>query len=180
MKVLLDPGHGGNDPGAVGNDIQEKDIALEVALRVGEGLIDIGHDVLFTRDRDEGITPAQRLIMIREYEPEAFISIHCNSAENEQAHGIETIWKDKHDYPLAKRIHWALIEDTGRRDRGLKQDGSAEYKRNLAVLKDLETPACLVEIGFISNEEEAEFIKDNIELMANAIAEGINRFAENV
>lgn len=177
MKVLLDPGHGGNDPGAIGNDIQEKDITLELALEVGKLLIDIGHDVFFTRDRDVGITPSQRLIMIREYNPEAFISLHCNSAENEQALGIETIYKDEYDYPLAKSIHKVLIQETGRRDRGLKQDGSAEYKRNLAVLKDLETPACLVEIGFISNEEEAEFIKVNIDIMADAIAEGIDRFA---
>lgn len=179
MKILLDAGHGGRDPGAVNEDgLREKDITLEVVIESGTMLQDAGHSVLYTRDRDIGLTPSQRLEMIKEYKPEVFVSVHCNASTNTEAHGIETIWKDKYDKPLAEAVHKSLLDATGLKDRGLKQDGGAEYKRGLAVLKDLETPACLIEIGFISNENDLEVIKDT-DLIAEAIAEGVKEYADN-
>ncbi len=173
MKLLLDAGHGGKDPGAVAADsVREKDIALEVVLQLGGLLREMGIQVLYTRDRDEYISPSDRLRMIQGYKPEGFVSVHCNAAANPAAHGIETIWRDDYDYPLAAAIHQALIAGTDLADRGLKQDGSPEYFRNLAVLKDLEVPACLTEIGFISNAGDEQVI-ENTTLIAQAIYMGV-------
>lgn len=178
MRILLDPGHGGNAPGAVntGYEVEEKDINLEVVLALGNILREEGYSVLFTRDRDKSLTPSQRLQMIRDYKPDCFISIHCNASSNSSANGIETIYRDEYDKHLAICVHGALVEATELRNRGIKQDGTKEYFRNLAILKDLETSAILVEIGFISNEDDLEFIESNISLIASAIAEGVEEW----
>lgn len=177
MKILLDAGHGGKDHGAVNSDYgrQEKDIALEVVLALGNMLRDAGHNVLYTRDRDNYISPADRLNMIKRYKPDCFVSVHCNSASNPSASGVETIYRDDYDVELAHHVHIALVEHTGLRDRGVKQD-IGDLGRRLAVLGNLETPACLVEIGFISNEEDLEVIEDE-SLIANALLEGIANWA---
>jgi N-acetylmuramoyl-L-alanine amidase len=179
MKILIDAGHGGNDPGAVNQDgIQEKDIALEVVLKLAPLLRDAGHDALLTRDGDIYISPADRLKMINNFKPEAFVSIHCNSSTNTQAHGIETLYRDDYDYPLAAAIHKSLIANLEMSDRGIKND-IKDLGRKLAVLGNLEVPACLVEIGFISNEGDLEKIndKDEHQAIAEAIAEGIEAWA---
>jgi len=175
MKILLDAGHGGTDPGAVNQGgIQEKDIALEIVLKLVKLLREKGFQALLTRDKDIYISPSDRLKMINNFKPEAFISIHCNSSANSQAHGAETIYRDDYDYPLAAAIHKSLIANLEMRDRGVKND-IKELGRRLAVLGNLEVPACLVEIGFISNENDLEKIDDEDEhqAIAEALAEGI-------
>lgn len=177
MKFLLDAGHGGDDPGAVNQDTgrQEKDINLEVVLALGVMLRDAGHNVLYTRDRDVALFPALRLKMIERYKPDAFISVHCNSSTNPQAHGIEVVYRDEYDLPIAKAIQASLVAALGLKDRGIKTD-IGDLKRRLAVLGDLETPAILIEIGFLSNEGDLEVIEDE-KLIANAILEGIENWA---
>lgn len=179
MKILLDAGHGGNDPGAVNQDgIQEKDIALEVVLKLAKILRDKDFQVLLTRDKDIYTSPSDRLKMINSFQPEAFISIHCNSSTNTQAHGIETIYRDDYDFPLAQAVHTSLLANLGIKDRGIKND-IKDLGRRLAVLGNLEVPACLVEIGFISNEGDLEKIDDEEEqeAVAEAIAEGIEAWS---
>lgn len=177
MKILLDAGHGGKDPGAINQDAdrQEKDIALEVVLRLGNLLRDSGHNVLLTRDKDVYLSPADRLAMIKRYAPDCFISVHCNSSANAAASGVETIYRDDYDVELAHHVHIALVEHTGLKDRGIKQD-IGDLGRKLAVLGDLEVPSCLVEIGFISNEDDLGVIGD-AGLIANAILEGMANWA---
>ncbi|MEK7075931.1 MAG: N-acetylmuramoyl-L-alanine amidase [Patescibacteria group bacterium] len=178
MKILLDSGHGGTDPGAVNQDgIQEKDIALSVVLKLSKILRDKGFQALLTRDKDIYISPADRLKMINNYKPDAFISVHCNSSANSQAHGIETIYRDDYDYPLAQAVHKSLLANIEMRDRGIKND-IKELGRRLAVLGNLEVPACLVEIGFISNEGDLEKLdeEDEQQTIAEAISEGIEEW----
>ena len=180
MKILLDPGHGGKDPGAMNQDsgIQEKDIALSVVLKLAVLLRDAGHNALLTRDKDIYISPADRLKMINNFKPDAFISVHCNSSANSQAHGIETIYRDDYDFPLAQAVHKSLLANTEMTDRGIKND-IKELGRRLAVLGNLEVPACLVEIGFISNEGDLEKIdeEDEQQAIAEAITEGVKEWA---
>lgn len=175
-KILLDAGHGGDDPGAVYSGIKEEDITLAVTLALGGRLRTAGFNVLFTRDKDMNLSPSQRLAMIRQYKPDAFISIHCNASTNSQAHGIETIYRDDFDYPLAKEIHMSLIATTEARDRGIKND-EKELKRKLTVLGNLQTPACLVEIGFISNPEDMKMLIKEQGLIIEALLDGINNWA---
>lgn len=172
MKILLDSGHGGEDPGAVADGIMEKEINLEIMLGLANILREQGHQVFCTRDKDTAMSVSNRLKTIKEYKPECFVSLHCNSSNNTQAHGIETIYRDDFDFELAQSIHKSLIANTDLEDRGVKQDIKCLRKR-LAVLGDLETPACLIEIGFISNNADRIFVLENIDLIAEAIAEGI-------
>jgi N-acetylmuramoyl-L-alanine amidase len=179
MKILLDAGHGGHDSGAVNrvHGISEEDITLTVALKTGRLLRDRGFHALHTRDNDVYISPSDRLKMIRDYKPDAFVSIHCNASAVAQAHGAETIYRDKYDLPLAQNIHKYLIASSKLRDRGIKTD-IGDLGRRLAVLGDLKTPACLVEIGFISNEDDLH-VMNNTVLFANAIADGIEHYASS-
>jgi N-acetylmuramoyl-L-alanine amidase len=174
MKILLDPGHGGADPGAVNQAarINEKDLNLDVCLALGPLLESAGHVVLYTRTGDASISPSARLALIRKWQPNAFISVHCNSANNPQAHGIETIYRDDYDRNLAICVQSELVAATHMNNRGIKCDGSPEYHRNLAVLKDDETPAILVEIGFLSNTEDLRQMQ-NTQRIAQAIANGV-------
>lgn len=178
MKILLDPGHGGADPGAVNQaaHINEKDLNLDVCLALGPLLESSGHVVLYTRTGDAGISPSARLALIRKWQPDAFISVHCNAANNPQAHGIETIYRDDYDRNLAICVQSELVAATGMHNRGIKCDGSPEYHRNLAVLKDLETPAILVEIGFLSNSGDLQKIHDT-QRIAQAIADGVRAWS---
>lgn len=185
MKVIiLDAGHGGSDSGAIneglpdiiGDETEEEDITLEVILALGNTLTNRGYDVKYTRIFDEYISPANRLKFIQDMEPDCFISIHCNSSTNEYARGIETIYRDSYDYPLAASIHKSLIAETELKDRGIKNDEKG-LKRRLAVLSDLETPACLVELGFLSNEEDLDYMKNNWPIMVEAIAEGVDAWS---
>lgn len=174
MKILLDPGHGGADPGAVNPamHVEEEDINLDVILALGPLLEAAGHVVLYTRTGDIGISPSARLTLIRKWQPQAFISVHCNSSDNPQAHGIETIYRDDYDRNLAICVQSELVAAIDMKNRGIKCDGSPEYHRNLAVLKDEETPAILVEIGFLSNSEDLRKLQ-NTQLIAQAIADGV-------
>lgn len=173
--LLINPGHGGWEPGAVSGEIEEKDITLNVSLQLRDLLKD-KHKVSMTREGDTYMSPSKILTMIRKTSPECFISIHCNSSTNSSACGIETIYRDDYDFPLASAIHRCLIANTELRDRGIKNDINV-LKRRLKVLDDFETPACLVEIGFMSNEEELQFILENTSLIAQSIAEGVEEWS---
>src|SRR5512144_591232 len=137
MKILLDPGHGGDKPGAVfdpdastpGDEIEEEDINLDVALAAGRILRDKGHDVLFTRDKDEDLPLRRRKEMINEYRPACFISIHCNASEKHNSKGVEAFYRDDHDYALANIVQQSLAAETGLKNRGVFQDISKLKKR---------------------------------------------------
>lgn len=171
MRILLDAGHGGHDPGAVSAGFEEEDITLDVVLTLGERL-SRKWQVRYIRQDDTYMSPGRRLQLIREYQPDCFVSIHCNASDKTSAHGIEVLWKDEYDKRLAETIQKSLLHYLGLRDRGIKRVGSPEYPRNLSVLQDLKTPAVLVEIGFITNDHDREVIQ-KIELVAEAIEEGI-------
>jgi N-acetylmuramoyl-L-alanine amidase len=181
MKILIIPGHGGKDPGAVHPELsdetnEEEDFNLDVGLELARILRDRGHDVSLTRDRDLYVSPVDQLAMIRRIKPDCVIAIHCNANKNPDVHGIETFYRDAYDIELAGAVHESLVAVTGHADRGIHKD--VDYlKRKLAVLSDLETPACLVEIGYITNEEEFEYIDQNYQTIAEAIADGIDAWA---
>lgn len=183
MKILIDPGHGGKDCGAVfdptpgkpGDEVEEEDITLEVSLKLGHKLQEGGHSVIFTRDRDTTISPSGRLNMINQIQPEIFISIHCNASVNPEAHGCETIYRDEFDVRLAQCIQKSMVLNTGMRDRGVKQDVK-DLGRRLAVLGNLQVPSALVEIGFISNPLERTIMTERKDLIVSALKSGIEEF----
>lgn len=173
MKVCIDAGHGGKDPGAAGGGTTEKQIALDVANRVAQKLQNSGIAVVMTRDSDYFVELSDRAKIANNAGADVFVSIHCNSGAS-TATGAE-VWHYPgavKDGKLAQHIHDRLIARTGQRDRGVKQE-------NYAVLRLTKCPAALVELGFISNTHEGYRMRtvEYQEAASAAIVEGIKDYA---
>ncbi|MBU0943541.1 MAG: N-acetylmuramoyl-L-alanine amidase [Proteobacteria bacterium] len=177
MKICIDPGHGGTDPGAVGRcgdqDLCEHDIALQICLSLEELLLEQGHLTYLTRRVDRNLSLPARTQFANRYQADLFISIHCNAAYQPTAAGIET-WIHpfsnvgrQYATPIQKSLTQALSDH---KNRGVKE---ADFH----VLRETAMPAVLVETEFISNPEQAEFLAkgENQRRIAQAIAEGISQ-----
>lgn len=167
--VFLDPGHGGKDPGAIGHGLKEKDITLDIGLKVGEILKRHNVEVVYSRTTDVFIELADRANMANKSNVDIFVSIHVNSFTNSNARGVETfshIGSTK-GAVLAKDIQDQLVLDKiFTVDRGTKT-------ANFAVLRLTKMPAALVELGFISNYYDAEILRNKQSEMAESVAKGI-------
>lgn len=150
MKICIDAGHGGADPGAVNGNYREKDAALAIALKVGKALAMAGAEVIYTRTVDKTVELVERTDYANAAGADYFVSIHLNAAAAKSAAGIETYSYNRAgaSCELAEAVQKALVEATGAVDRGAK---TANYH----VLRETAMPAILVETGFISNNKEA-------------------------
>lgn len=169
MKVCIDAGHGGSDPGADGpTGLHEAPTVLTISKYVCEGLEAKGHSTLLTRKEEVYVALGTRCEIANDWGANYFVSIHMNS-NGPTAEGVETLYKTDKGKALAAPIQKKLLEATKDVDRGLK------YRDNLYVLNGTMMPAVLPEIGFISHPEtEAKFKSDDyLKLIANAIVEGI-------
>lgn len=168
--ICIDAGHGGTDPGAVGNSLKEKDITLKLAKKVGSFIKEQGIGVIYTRTADKYVALGERCRIANNNACDLFVSVHINSAVNTQAGGIETLCYTKNN--LAYYIQNELIAELKLSDRGVKE------RKDLYVLNSTDMQAVLVELGFISNKNEAELLKDNtfLERAAVCIAKGICKY----
>lgn len=164
-KIVIDPGHGGKDPGAVGFGLRECDLTLRIGTLLHDKLKARGFDTLLTRSKDEYISPLDRAIIANKYNAELFISIHINAAPSVQATGIETLVYT--NSVLGNIVQRNLVRDLKLIDRGVK------VRTDLAVLNSTKMPAILTETGFITNESDAKKLKNDKFL--NTIAESIYR-----
>lgn len=173
MRIVIDPGHGGSDPGAVGpNGLKEAHVNLAVALKVAEKLRKAGVEVKLTRTSNVFVDLQPRCDIANSWMADYFVSIHCNAASTPQAHGTETYcykFGGKGEV-LAKAIQAQLIAVTGRANRGVKE-------ANFYVLRKTNMPAVLTELAFISNREEERLLASTTyqEKCAMAIAKGIGK-----
>ena len=171
--IVLDAGHGGNDPGAVANGIKEKDVALLATLKTREKLELLGYKVIMTRSTDVYPSLSSRYQLANNNKADAFLSIHFNAA-TPAATGIETLYSTKNskNKAFASTVQNELISNTGARDRGPK------LRNDLAVLNGTKGTSALVELGFITNPKDAAKMKfgDYIEKCATALANGIHKF----
>jgi N-acetylmuramoyl-L-alanine amidase len=156
MRLAIDPGHGWQnrrpgqyDPGACSGGHCEADVVLQWALSGRWVLGNLGIATWLTRDDDRDSDP----VSTRDDRAELagctkFISLHCNSA-NPGATGTETFYRDSADKVWAQKVQDAAIHALGLRNRGLKTEAQSQHPR-LAVF-DFDGPACLLELGFITN-----------------------------
>ncbi len=172
-KVVLDPGHGGSDTGAIREGINEKDINLPVAKIVRDILVKQKVDVSMTMETDKTVSLSQRVDFANEINPDIYVSIHSNSSLNDAIIGLETHWYHSESQDLAKKVHAVLASDKNlkkwdSKDRGL-------FKSQFYVINHTKMPAILVEIGFMSNTTELQAInsKKRQQEIAEAIAQGI-------
>ncbi len=223
-RIVIDAGHGGRDPGAVGyHGTKEKDVTLAVALKIGEYieryLPEI--EVIYTRKDDTFIPLQERGQIANQAEADLFVSIHANANRNRHAHGTEIYFLGMHrsreafevmkrensairfeeeeerseeltpeqlavyelsnigfmasSEMLATKMDYQLSERAMRRSRGVKQAG-------FIVLYHASMPALLVELGYISNPQEEQFLRSEYgqSIMASAVFRSIRDYKERL
>ncbi|MEA3485363.1 MAG: N-acetylmuramoyl-L-alanine amidase [Candidatus Aerophobetes bacterium] len=216
-RIILDPGHGGEDPGAIGpSGLQEKEVTLSIAKKLFRLIEEkMGLEVYLIRKDDRFISLNQRTEIANQLKGNIFLSIHANAGFDKQAKGVETFYNSRYSYgegaarvsarenriaeavdvsSEVKTILWDLIQNqyrqesndlshfiqgglfqsTGLEDRGVK---SAKFY----VLRGVAMPACLIEVGFISNPwEEKELKKDSFRTkIALGIFNGLRDYIQN-
>ena len=169
--VVLDAGHGGEDCGAIREDIDEKSITLDVAQRVKDILTQKGYRIEMTRETDKTVSLQERVEFTEEINPDIFISIHVNSSEKPEITGLETHYYHQESLSLAQTVHSSLASNIKTNNRGL-------FKSKFYVINHTTAPAILVEIGFLSNAgERADLISEKRkQATAKAIAEGVQNY----
>lgn len=170
-RVVIDPGHGGSDAGAIRNGVYEKFITLDVAKRVEKMLKAQGYGVLMTRSDDSYVSLQDRVAFSEAYAPDIFVSIHVNSSTSDSPNGIETHYYHQESIPLAQTVHSSLISTIKANNRGT-------FKSKFYVINHTTSPAILIEIGFLSNYgERVQLLTEaRKQATANAIVEGINNY----
>ena len=174
-KVVIDAGHGGSDYGAIRNDINEKDITLDVAKQVRDMLVKKGYIVQMTRDGDEYVSLQDRVAISENFEPDIFVSIHVNSSTGTEASGVETHYYHQESLMLAQTLHASLASAIDTKNRGL-------FKSKFYVINHTTDPAILMEIGFISNDKERAELNGSSrkKATAKAIVEGVENYFDQI
>lgn len=225
FTVVIDPGHGGRDPGALGSTTKEKDIVLSVGLKLGK-LIEDNHPdvkVIYTRDKDVFVPLNQRATIANKAHADLFISLHCNALDRRKTspQGVETFVLGLHrsndnldvakaenavimyedDYSvkyegfnpnepesyiifefmanefldqsvqLASLVQNQLVSNSKRVNRNVRQAG-------FLVLREVAMPSVLVELGYISNKQEENYLKSSSgqTSLANSIYNGFREY----
>lgn len=195
--IVLDAGHGGIDPGALNEDktVEEKDVNLQITLKLRELLEASGCLVLLTREDDVSLYEEDgnktirqkynenlknRKKIIEESGADAFISIHLNAFTQKQYYGAQTFYpQGQEDSKLLSKF----IQDELRRVTDKSNDREIKPRDDIYLLKDNKIPSVLIECGFLSNEKEAKLLKDEKyqEKIAWSIYAGIQKyFGSNV
>ena len=170
---MIDAGHGGTDPGAVGDKYNEKNLTLSTAKELERLLKAAGTKVIMTREGDTYPTLTERVNISHQKNADVFISLHFNSNANKQANGIDTFYYDTNvnEQELANVIQEEIIKATGLKNRGINEG-------NFQVIRTNTNAAILIELGFISNPEEEKIIasKDFQINAATGIMKGLERY----
>lgn len=181
-KVCIDPGHGEKDPGAIGfMGTKEKDIVLKVAKYLKSLLLKNNYLVMLTRENDKFISLPFRTAISNHFNADIFISIHCNSAINKNAHGFEIFTSQ--GATKADKLAACIANEWSKNFPNVKiradwSDGDIDKEAGFYVLKHTIAPAVLIELDFISNLEKERELKDSIYLqkMAQTIFNGIQSY----
>ena len=199
--IVIDPGHGGKDPGAQRHALVEKRLTLDLALRLKRLLSRQGYRITLTRRNDHFISLAERPSLANRLKADLFLSLHFNASTNTSVHGIESFSltpryqpstgykskpsKNARGYPGNKNDDWntllsfylqqEMTRQLKAKDRGCK-------RARFAVLKSLECPGVLLEGGFLSNPSEGVNIRSSAyrEKLALAITKGILRYQKTI
>ncbi|MCR8644149.1 N-acetylmuramoyl-L-alanine amidase [Paenibacillus sp. N1-5-1-14] len=194
LKVVVDPGHGGKDPGAIGvTGLQEKVVNLNISLKVRDELQRRGIEVIMTRESDKFLSLQERVNFTNRQSADLFVSIHANSHTNNEARGGLIMYYDNRypqsSYPaspemealspkskkFAELMLQEYIKNTGVKNQGLMP--SAAYVIRMGTI-----PSILVETAFLSNKADEELLKDEEmrSKMAMGVVNGILAYAGNL
>ena len=192
MRIVIDSGHAGRnvDPGAINGatGLQEADVALVISRLVENYLTAVGYKVKMTRtewEQAETDDLSYRTALANDWGADIFISLHCNSAVNPSAKGFE-VWTspgntlgDKLATCIYEQIAAEFPDRVGRVDYS---DGDPDKESRFYVLIHTDAPACLVEMAFLSNDEEAALLADATwqDRYARAIARGVTDYVGEI
>lgn len=181
-KIFVDAGHGGSDPGAIGNGVIEQAINLNVANRLAALLRNNGYEVKqYRTTTTENVLPGKsadltnRARMANEWGADWFVSIHTNSSVNPAANGFEAyVYRlESPSEPFAESIVKSFVSRLGSKDNGVRA-------ANFAVLRQTRMPATLLELGYLSNPTEALNLNSPAwqAAAAEAIYQGIYKYVK--
>lgn len=173
--VVIDPGHGGVNPGARYGGADEKELNLSISLLVRDLLEEAGVRVVMTRETDVDVDLYDRTALANQLGADLFVSVHCNASRNNaEAMGIYTAayQEETGGWSLAELLRQTMMDETGAGDMG------TEPRPNLAVLRTSQMPAALVECGYMSTEAELALLTDPDYQagLARGIARGVLTF----
>ncbi|MDI6707049.1 MAG: N-acetylmuramoyl-L-alanine amidase family protein [Bacillota bacterium] len=185
MLVVIDPGHGGQDPGATTKDgVQEKDLNLDVALRLKGILEGMGFRTLMTRQDDTFVDLYGRAEIANEANADLYMSVHFNAHTSTSIYGVEILYypssknelDNRDNYTYAKIIQEELLKELKTVDRGL------DPRDKLVVIRETKMPAVIAELGFLTNSSEKALITTEAyrQKCAQALANGIKRYVDEV
>ncbi len=175
--IILDPGHGGKDPGTVKGSVSEKSITLKVSTQVKQLLENAGAKVYMTRTGDTYPSLQDRVDFTQANYGEIFVSVHVNSAANASAQGTETYYAIstgdmyQEDIDLATFVNNQIVNNLNMKNRGVKQE---QYY----VIRNMVIPSILVELGFLTNTEDHNKMTNDqyVKLFAESIYNGILQY----
>jgi N-acetylmuramoyl-L-alanine amidase len=176
--IILDPGHGGVDSGACGRrGTREKDVNLEVAMRLKDLLEDVGAAVVMTRTDDSFIGLYERPFMANYLSGDLFISIHTNNHPDLTVNGIEIWYRQtrSESQALAKCVLTNIIQTTGFKELGIKANRPDD---DFVVIREPQMPSILIELGFLSNFQEESILMTSEfrQNAANGILQGVMNY----
>jgi len=176
--VVIDPGHGGPDPGAIGiGGLREKDIVMDISRQVVALLEQQGVQVVITRNADVDLGLEPRVVMARRVNASVFVSIHANaiSLSRPDINGIETYYFHGASYGLAQELHRAMVRASGAPDRGVRQARFYVIRNTPADM-----PSVLLETGFVTGATDAPRLAsaEGRRALAQGIAQGILRYLQ--
>jgi N-acetylmuramoyl-L-alanine amidase len=173
VVVLIDPGHGGKDPGAVGlGGLREKDIILPIGKKIAQILQQNGVQVILTRDSDYFVTLPGRVQLAERANADVFVSIHANAIGpgRSDVNGLETYYYDS-GLSLARTVHNTILQNINVKDRGVR-------RARFYVLRKSSMPSILVETGYVTGRDDNAKLRTSAyqNQMAEAIARGILQY----
>ncbi len=192
--VIIDAGHGGEDPGAVGyGEIYEKDLNLEIAACLGALLEERGFAVMYTRTEDkllyteeENIKGIRKISDLKnrckiaaEYPNAMFVSIHMNSFGNSKYSGLQVYYSESNEH---SRVLATKIQTTVKDSLQIDNERVVKPGKNMYIMENVSNPAVLIECGFLTNPEECKNLceKDYQKRLSLAIVCGIIEYKEQI
>ncbi|MEX1029598.1 MAG: N-acetylmuramoyl-L-alanine amidase [Paenibacillaceae bacterium] len=190
MTVVIDPGHGGHDPGAIGvNGLKEKNINLDISKKLAQELNNMGYDTIMTRETDTYLTLQERVTFANRSGGDIFVSIHANSHPNESAHGTLVLYYDdaypNANYPASSTMR-LLSDENKALARSIQDDVILQVNTFdhgivpsvVFVVRNGIMPSVLIETAFVSNKEDARLLDTESfrTAVASGIAKGISKY----
>ena len=187
--IMLDPGHGGyGSPGTnYKMEVYEETVTYSIAMKAAEILRAEGATVIVTRSENDALSLAQRVKIARNENPDMFVSIHCDGADDTSWMGTHTFYYKNYSMPLAKSIHEQLVNawrnyyytDTASKEYATLDRKIKFFPFNVTRIE--ECPSVLVECGYLTNELDGQFLisEGGQQILATAIAQGIIDYIAN-